>query len=527
MLKKLPTGIQNIGKILKGKNYVYVDKTDFVKNLIDAGAPHYFMSRPRRFGKSLFLDTLGEVFKGNKELFKNCSIYNSDYEWESHPVILIDFSQIANRDSDEFEGSLKRTLQEIATSYGISIEAPTFQEGLKKLIVGLFSQETNRVVVLIDEYDHPIINNLVNPEVVEKNRNIMKNFFGTLKGLDKYVRFTFVTGVTKFSQVSLFSGPNHLTDITMDSNYATAMGYTEKEVKNYFIEHIQSVADQRQCTEEAVLEELRIWYNGYRFSKEPLSVYNPYSTLRFLSSGEAKGYWYSSGTPSFLIDQLKKHEMISLDGTTATEEDLMDNSVLDQIELKALMYQAGYFTIQDYNPISKRYHLGLPNEEVRSAFIHSLVKNFASIIDVKSSKPFVQALKKHQLNPLFQHINVGFSSFAYQVFAGAKECTYQGMLLSMLYGMGFDPLSEQPTNTGRLDVVLDMPSITYLLELKLDGTAEAALEQIRKKEYFKPYTQKGKEIVLIGANFSSTQRQISEWRGELLSESGIFLRKLI
>jgi hypothetical protein len=243
---------------------------------------------------------------------------------------------------------------------------------------------------------------------------------------------------------------------------------------------------------------------------------------------ETGGYWYSTGTPSFLIDELKKHpeSMVSLDGTTATEEELMDISHLDKIGLTPLMYQTGYFTIKGYNPISKRYQLGLPNEEVRSAFIHSLVQNFASISNLRSSIETVKALEEHQPALLFKQIEKGLSSFAYQVFVDAKERTYQAMLLSMLYGMGFDPLSETTTNIGRIDVVLEVPKTTYILELKLNSSAEKALQQIHEKEYFKPYIHKGKKIVIIGANFSSELRNVSDWKGELLSESGEKIKKI-
>ena len=301
-----------------------------------------------------------------------------------------------------------------------------------------------------------------------------------------------------------------------------------------FQDYIQAIAKLRSqkgasISEEDLLSEIRTWYNGYRFSEGETCVYNPFSTLKFMLNKKPKAYWYSSGTPSFLIEELKKHpeSMVSLDGTTATEEELMDISRLDKIDLTALMYQTGYFTIKGYHPISKRYHLGLPNEEVRSAFIHSLVQHFASITNLRSSQETVKALEEHQPELLFKQIELGLSSFAYQVFVDAKERTYQAMLLSMLYGMGFDPLSERTTNTGRIDVLLEVPKTTYILELKLNGSAALALKQIHEKEYFKPYIHKGKQIVIIGANFSSELRNVSEWKGELLSQSGEKIRDLI
>lgn len=530
-MKKLPIGVQSIEKILSENEYVYVDKTGLIKRLIDEGAPHYFMSRPRRFGKSLFVNTLEEIFKGNKDLFKGLEIYDSEYDWQKYPVLHFDFARIENRTYIDLDNSLKRKLQSIAVSFGLSIEVPTIKEGIESLVVEL--SKKNKVVVLVDEYDSAIINNLKDLGLVEKNRELLKAFFETLKSLDRHLKFTFVTGVSKFSQVSLFSGPNNLNDITMDPNYAGMMGYTEEELKASFQDYIQDIAKTRGkqgnvVSEKEIIDEVRMWYNGYRFSEGETCVYNPFSTLKFMQNKKPKAYWYSSGTPSFLIDELKKHpeSMVSLDGATATEEGLMDISSLEEIDLTALMYQTGYFTIKGYNSISKRYQLGLPNEEVRSAFINSLVQNFAPITNLRSSREAVKALEEHQPGYLFRHIEIGLSSFAYQVFVDAKERTYQAMLLSMLYGMGFDPLSERATNTGRIDVILEIPKTTYILELKLNDSTDKALKQIHEKQYFKPYTHKGKQIVVIGASFSSELRNVSDWKGELLSESGEKIKDL-
>lgn len=530
-MKKLPVGIQSIRKILSKNEYVYVDKTGFIKQLIDEGSPHYFLSRPRRFGKSLFINTLEEIFSGNKDLFKGFQIYESDYSWEEYPVVHIDFSKIANRSPEKLEIAIKTKLETIARKNKVSIITNDVEGALDTLITELSENKNSKVVVLIDEYDKPIIDQIENPEIARANKDLLKGFFGVLKGLDDNLKFTFTTGVSKFSQVSLFSGLNNLRDITMIPEFSGMMGYTEEEIKKYFLEHLKDLKTYNlgeNTKEGEVLETLRYWYNGYRFSESPTCVYNPFSTLSLLTDKKVKPYWYRTGTPSFLIDQLKKHStsMIPIDGTTATEEDLLDINSLEEIDVKALMYQTGYFTIKGYNPTSKRYHLGLPNEEVRSAFINSLVKNFASIISMKTSEKFVKALQNHEVGLLFQHLSQGFASFAYQVFSEAKERTYQGMLLSMLYGMGFDPISERSTNLGRIDVVLELPKITYILELKLDNNAQVALEQIRKKEYFAPYIHKGKEIAIVGANFSSEKRNISDWKGELLSEDGEFVKSL-
>lgn len=522
-MKKLPVGIQSIKKILGNGDYLYVDKTVFINDLVNEGAPYFFISRPRRFGKSLFVNTLQEVFRGNKELFKECEIYHSDYDWQKYPTVLLDFSKIANSTPEELKTALKVRLEIIAKEHEISIVTADIQVALDTLVVQLSKKYKTRVVVLIDEYDKPIIDHLDNLTIAQTNKSILKGFFGTLKGLDAHLRFIFVTGISKFSRVSLFSGLNNLKDITIDPKYAGIMGYTEEELKSNFPDYIKNIVEKRKTeTEKTIAKEVRTWYNGYRFSKSEICVYNPFSTLNFMDKQETGSYWYSTGTPSFLIDELKKYpnSMISLDGATASEEALMDISRLDKIDLTALMYQTGYLTIKDYNPISKRYHLGLPNEEVRSAFINSLVQNFAPMTSLRASRESVKALESHKPAILFKQIELGFSSFAYQVFVDAKERTYQAMLLSMLYGMGFDPLSERATNTGRIDVMLEVPKTTYILELKLNSKADIALQQIHEKAYFKPYLHKGKKVVLIGANFSSEARNVSDWVGELLSESG-------
>ncbi|MCB1116524.1 MAG: AAA family ATPase [Chlamydiia bacterium] len=528
MKKKLPTGIQGICEIL-GDGYVYVDKTKHAQHLINQ-FKHCFISRPRRFGKSLFLDTLKEIFLRNKELFKECAIYKSDYAWKKHPVIYFDFAKLSSLNPEALKNDLVVTLRRLMATHGISFNEPeaSAQLHLNVLIEELAKKEGS-VVVLVDEYDKPIIDRLHDLDLAFANRDILQGFFGTLKSLDKHLRFTFTTGISKFSQVTLFSGFNNLKDLTMNPDYADMMGYTEKDIEESFGEHIEAfLHEKKHMTRQGVLEEVRTWYNGYRFSEKELTVFNPFSTLNYFQDQRAEGYWYSSGTPTFLIHQLKKHSqsMISLDGAKETKEQLLDISELEQINLSALMYQAGYFTIQGYNPLSKRYDLGFPNEEVRSAFINSLVQHFATIPNLRASKETIRALENYEVDIVFKTIEQGFASFAYQVFVDAKERTYQGMLLAMLYGMGCDPLSEMPTNTGRIDVVLEVPSVTYIMELKLDGKADSALKQIREKNYHKPCMHKDKHIILLGANFSSKERNISDWRGELLSPSGETLKTL-
>lgn len=522
--KKLPIGIQSIEKILCKNEYLYVDKTGFIKKLIDAGAPHYFMSRPRRFGKSLFLNTLEEVFKGNRELFKGLKIERSDYDWQEYSVLHFDFSQITS--SGEFQLNLIEAILKKAKLHGIITEGSSMQIHLTTLIEELAKK--NRVVALVDEYDSPIINNLKRPEIAEKNRDVLKDFFGTLKSLDRHLKFTFVTGVSKFSQVSLFSGPNNLTDITMDSSYAGMMGYEEEELKTTFQNKIQSLAKEKKVKEEAIIEEIRAWYNGYRFTEKELTVYNPYSTLRYLSAGNAESYWYSTGTPSFLIDQVKNHprSIVPLTGITASKAQLLDISDLSHIDLAALMFQTGYLTISDYDTVTKRYRLDFPNQEVTEAFLETLINHFANI-DPTLSMECQEAIETLNLEAFFHQMKATISSFPYQLFVKATEGTYQGILLGILKGMGFEVHGEKLTNLGRIDLMIEIPQLTYVIELKLDSSAEKALTQVKQRNYHAQFLGREKKVAIIGVNFSSKSRNIDEWKGELYSTSGEFIQEIL
>ena len=534
-MKKLPIGIQNIREILE-ENQVYVDKTGFAKELIETGK-HYFMSRPRRFGKSLFLNTLEEILKGNKELFQICQIYTSNYYWESYLTLRFDFSQIASHTSKEFDGSMKRALIEKAELHALLIETPTIQEGLKALITQLYNKNGIKVVVLVDEYDHAIINRLNNLETAQGNRDILKDFFTTLKSLDEYLKFTFVTGVSKFSQVSLFSGPNNLTDITMDPRYAGMMGYTEEELRKCFSKHIETISKRRaqegkNVTEETVLAEMREWYNGYRFSRKPISVYNPYSTLRFLSLGKAESYWYSTGTPSFLIDEVKKHpkSIASVSGISALQSTLSDISKLDRIHLAALMFQTGYLTIQDYNPEEDSYKLGFPNREVKQAFFNSLLQEFTEIEPLEVSRTAEQVrkdLENFDLQSFIDTMNIHFAKIPYHLFTHAKEGFYQTVFFTFLEKSGFKTSAEIATNIGRIDLISETPKVVYLFELKLDKSSDSAFDQVEGKKYKERYLKNGKEIMVLGINFSSISHNISEWKGALFSSSGELMQEFL
>ncbi|WP_194848161.1 AAA family ATPase [Candidatus Neptunochlamydia vexilliferae] len=378
-MKKLPIGLQSISEVIEG-DYVYIDKTQFAYNLIEQGK-HYFIARPRRFGKSLFLNTLKEILKGNKELFKECAIASSSYKWKQYPVVHLDFSKIANNQPDQLKSALQTRLEIIAKKHAVPIITDDIQVALDRLVVELSSKYKSQVAVLIDEYDKPIIDNLKNIEIAEANRDILKDFFGSFKSLDKHLKMTFITGISKFSQVSLFSGFNNLKDLTTHPRYATLFGYSHEEITHGFSDHIEDLSQQRACPTQEILDEMKQWYNGYHFSYEGDPVYNPFSTLNYLDEGKPQSFWYNTGTPSFLIDLIKKMPTPSfqLSGIKAKPSEILEISDLDDIDLKALMWQTGYLTFQSYDLTTDIYTLDFPNQEVRRAFFDSLIQKFAKI----------------------------------------------------------------------------------------------------------------------------------------------------
>ena len=531
-MKKLPIGIQSIEKILSKGDYIYVDKTKFALKLIEGDPQHYFLSRPRRFGKSLFLSTLKEIFLGNKELFKGYQIYDSDYDWQVYPILYLNFAKIANETRAAFESDLKESLEELAELHSVTSGGTSCQAKLRRLVTVLAKK--GQVVVLIDEYDKPIIDNLHNLEVAEGNRKLLQNFFGTLKNLEGDVRFTFVTGIAKFSKVSLFSGANHFKDITMIPKYAGMMGYTEEELIQCFDEHIQGITEGRntqgqQITKDDVLAEIKQWYNGYRFSKADTYVYNPFSTLNFLDEREAQSYWYDSGTPSFLMHEIEKRPQaaMSLSPTFATESRLSAISKVEHIPLPTLMFQTGYLTIQAYDTEDKAYQLDFPNQEVREAFFDSLLEELAEVDPLEVSRAAKQLradLATYELEAFVNTINVHFAKIPYYVSTHAQEGFYQALFFFLLDRSGIRAQAEVVTNKGRIDVMCELEQTICIFELKVNQPASIAMDQAQIKEYSKRYMQVGKEVLIMGISFSSETRDIHDWLGELQNAEGKMLR---
>ncbi len=516
MGKKLPIGIQSIVKILEDDAYIYVDKTQYALSLLQHGAPNNFMSRPRRFGKSLFLSTLEEILKGNKDLFKHCYIYKSEYAWPKYSVLFFDFSTIAHETPQAFEQGLIEELHKKATEHDVSIQGSSLQSLLSSLVTSL-----GKVAILVDEYDKPIIDLLNTPAAAEANRTILKRFYTTLKSLDKHIYFSFMTGVSKFTQVSLFSGPNHVDDITLDDKYAQMMGYTKDDILFYFENSIQKLMEERSCSEDKILDELKEWYNGYCFAEDAQLVYNPFSTLLYFQKGKAQSYWFRSGTPSFLIDQVQKCPIsaLTLSQSIVSRHRLLNIDSIDDVDLPALLFQTGYLTIRESYVDDDAFLLDFPNREVRQAFFASLLEHFIQTASL--SMDVKRDLEEGRVEAFINQVNQHFAKIPYQLFNNAKEGFFHAIFLTLLERWGLKTVSEMATNVGRIDLVTQTDKYIFIFELKVDKCASVALDQINTQKYFERFEDSSKEIVLVGINFSTTSRNIADWKEQSVAVSGM------
>ncbi|NQY74632.1 MAG: ATP-binding protein, partial [Candidatus Margulisbacteria bacterium] len=508
----LPIGIQTFEKIIQ-EDLVYVDKTAFIYRLIN-GPGAYFLSRPRRFGKSLLISTMEAIFKGKRELFKGLWIEKSDYKWNTYPVLRLDMSGASSSDPEKLKLLLNIQLNNIAKEHAIQLdlEWPP-QANLVTLIKDLASKIGN-VVVLIDEYDKPIIDQLKNTEVAKQNREILKDFYGVLKSQDEHIRLVFLTGVSKFSKVSIFSGLNNLNDITMDTKYATLLGYTQAELEHFFEGWISELGESMKMDKKATLKEIKKWYNGYQFSKADDAVYNPFSTLLLFDKKDFLSHWFETGTPTFLIDLLKQQQYGVPDIENAgIDESAFSSYEIDDLQVLPLLYQTGYLTIKSYDTESSLYKLGYPNHEVKAAFSRSLLENFSKLHKGLTNSyiwQLIQALRANELDSFFKIMKVFFANVPYDLKAG-EEKYFQSIFYLILLLMGIKIEVEVHTNDGRIDGVIETEDKIYILEFKLNAPATDGLDQIKEKKYYEKYLlRKDKGITLIGVSFDSKTRTIED-----------------
>ena len=517
--RKLPIGMQDFEKLRKG-NYLYVDKTDYVYKLAQSGLP-YFLSRPRRFGKSLFLSTLRAYFEGKKELFKGLKIEeleaNNPEPWQEYPVFYFDFNKKNFREKTAFEEVLQSHLTDWENIYGDEDQDKPIEERFQRLIVKAVEQTGRNAVVLVDEYDKALLE-ASDTEHTEHNKAVFKGFFSTLKSYDRYLKFVFITGVTKFSKVSIFSDLNQLKDISLLPAYSEICGITEKEIEECFVPEIQDFAETEGISVQECIEKLKEMYDGYHFSRDSVGVYNPFSLLNSLQDKTFNAYWFSTGTPTFLIEKLKESEFdpkVITDGELYADESTLTDYRYDNPNPIPLFYQTGYLTIKDYDKEFRSYKLDYPNEEVKYGFLKSLAPYFLkedagdNPLDIRS---FVKDIRSGNTDNLRERFTALFARLPYPNDEKAVEQNFQNVIYIVFMLLGQYVVTELHSSKGRADCITETENYVYVFEFKRDKTADEALKQIEERGYAKPYAADKRQLIKIGVNFNSAEGTIDDWR---------------
>ena len=513
-MKKYPVGIQDFRELRNG-NFLYIDKTKTIYTLLASGK-YFFLSRPRRFGKSLLMSTLKYFFQGERTLFRNLWIEtDKEYAWDTYPVLHFSFSTLSYKDLG-LEVALNQAINLKAESFDIQLERLGLGQRFQELIQKLGSGK-QKVVLLIDEYDKPLIDYIDQPEQAEENRATLKNFFSIIKDSDAFLRFLLITGVSKFSKVSIFSDLNHLLDITLDERFATITGITQEELDGNFAEEWPGLAQKYSLSEEEVRAEVQKWYNGYSWGET--RVYNPFSLLSFFTTKRFTNYWWESGTPTFLLKVLRNEFQYNLE-KVESGIDSFESYTLDNMGWRALLFQTGYLTIHTYEPDYRLYTLGYPNFEVKDSMLRHLLGVFRETGAGDSQMLFAnlkRSLEGHDMERLADTINTLFAKIPHQLFLSKKEAFFHAILHLSFSGLGMMAQSEVSTSRGRVDTVVYTKERIYVMEFKLDEPASTALAQIKEKGYAHAYMEEGKAVVALGISFSSKTKAVKEWEEELLS----------
>ena len=514
-LKKLPIGIQTFSDIRKD-DYVYVDKTDIAFNLIDSYR-YVFLSRPRRFGKSLFLDTLRNIFQGNKEYFKGLAIEDK-WDWEvSYPVININFAKGKIESRTQLDETIIRTLKNNQETLGIECEEKDSVAGcFEELIRKSYQKYNQKVVILVDEYDKPILDNIENTKLAEDIRDGLVNLYSVIKGSDEFIKFAFLTGVSKFTKTSLFSGLNNLVDISLDEDYGDICGYTQNDIETTFKPYLEGVD----------MKELKSWYNGYNFLGS--DMYNPFDILLFISKKHKySNYWFETGTPTFLIKLIKENNYFLPSVTDLkVDEKLLDSFDINNLDFEVILYQSGYLTIDKILPKSRggfTYHLKVPNKEVRQS-LSDVIIDYMAVTDgttrTQIQDNLFDALVAADMNKFKSSLFSMFASIPYNNYTKNDLANFEGFYASVIFiylqSLGFHIIGEDVTNKGRIDLTIVMDNTIYIIEFKVDNK-QNALQQIKEKKYFEKYISHHKEIYLIGIDFDTNDKNISNFEWENIS----------
>ena len=510
---KYPIGIQSFEEI-RTKGFAYVDKTGLLYKLADEGK-YYFLSRPRRFGKSLFLSTLEAYFSGRKELFEGLAIEKLESTWGSHPIMHLDLNTERYDTKEALDNRLNLALSGWEELYGSNPNERSFGARFEGVIARAAKHTGRQVVILVDEYDKPMLQAIGDEALQAEYRATLKAFYGALKSCDRYIRFAFLTGVTKFGKVSVFSDLNSLIDISMLPQFVDICGITESELHSQFDDGVAALAEAGRMSKEECYAHLKANYDGYHFYPDSEGIYNPFSMLNTMAYKVYKDYWFETGTPSFLVEQLKKtnyplDEMTEepLSSDTLNSIDIMDENPLP------LLYQSGYLTIKSYDSRFKTYTLGFPNREVREGFIKYIVPFYTPKTDDKSSisiDKFVKEIDSGQADAFMRRLEAFFAKGDYALM-GDKELYFHNAMYVFFSLLGLYVDVERHTVDGRMDILVQTADYIYIFELKIDQTAEVALQQIEEKGYAKPFASDPRQLFKIGVNFSTEKRCIDDWK---------------
>lgn len=504
-MRKYPIGIQDFAKI-RESNFLYIDKTQSIYQLVDSGS-YYILSRPRRFGKSLLLSTIKEIFSGNKELFEGLWIYDQ-WNWaQKHPVIHIQLSKIDYQKLGLYE-ALNIEMGILANKLGFVLEADHLKGRFEELIRK--ASEKGRVVILIDEYDKPITDYLEDIEKVNENRSVFKSFYSVLKDADEYIRLLLITGISSFPKVSIFSDLNNLNDITIHRKYATITGITQNELERDFAAEIAEMESEQP----EFLSTLKSWYNGYAWHEKAERVYNPFSVLKYMDGTDFRNYWYQTGTPTWLVGLMKNNREFDIENVKIGENTLSNFNV-ENIPLIPVLFQTGYLTIKNYDEESRLYELGYPNKEVEESLTDALLSAYRNIFPGNDSMSVTYdlsfALKHNNIPQMIKALDALISTIPYDHWKAENESIFHIILHLAFKRLGFDVRSEVHSATGRCDVLVLTNQYIFAIELKLDGTAQTALDQIFEKGYLRPYQASDKKKIAIGINFSSEKRAVEQF----------------
>ena len=509
--KIYPIGIQNFEKIRKG-GYFYIDKTALIYQLVKTGS-YYFLSRPRRFGKSLLISTLEAYFQGKRELFEGLAMEKMEKDWVKYPVLHLDLNTEKYDTPESLENKLNGALVEWEKMYGAEPSEKSLAMRFEGVIKRACQQEGQSVVILVDEYDKPMLQAIGDDALQKSFRDTLKAFYGALKSQDGCIKFALLTGVTKFGKVSVFSDLNNLNDISMDEPFISICGITEKEIHLNFEEDLHELAAAQKMTYQEVCNELKACYDGYHFTENTDGIYNPFSLLNTFFKMKFGNYWFETGTPTYLVELLRRnHYNLERMAHEETDADVL-NCIYGDNEPIPVIFQSGYLTIKGYDKEFGLYRLGFPNREVEEGFIRFLMPFYTRFNQLEAPfeiQRFVREIRSGQPNAFFKRLQSFFADTPYELVKDL-ELHYQNVLFIVFKLVGFYTQAEYHTSEGRVDLVVKTADYIYVMEFKLEGTAEEALQQIEEKQYALPFEADPRKLFKIGVNFSNKTRNIEKW----------------